>query len=90
MPHTRKLKLSLCTMWRFTLGKHRRHPLNRNIGVPERCSGPLREDKNLLLLPGIEPQFFDSSALNLISHYNNCAIPVPPHICMAVLLFTVH
>jgi hypothetical protein len=65
-------------MWRFTPGKHTRHPLNRSLGGSKRCSGPLGEDKHVLLLPGIETRFFDSSALNLISHCHNYVIPAPP------------
>jgi hypothetical protein len=50
----------------------------------------LEKKKGLLLLPGIEPRFFDSSALNLISYYKNYAIQAPSYICTAVLLFTIH
>jgi hypothetical protein len=77
-------------MWWFISGKHPRYPLNGSLGGPKRCSGPFGEEKNLLLLPGIEPRFFDSSALNPISHYNNYAILAPSYICTAVLLFAIH
>lgn len=42
----------------FTLGGNtQRHPMNRRMGGPRNRYGRLHEEKTLLPLPGIKPQF---------------------------------
>jgi hypothetical protein len=48
--------VSFTTQLLYPRGKSLRNPLDRRMGGPQGLSGRYTEEKNLLLMPGIQPR----------------------------------
>jgi len=69
-----KGQVSFTSLPLYPRWKRPRYPLNRRVSVSQNQSGRFRQNKNLLTLPGIEPQFLGRPAQLLLVSKGSCSV----------------